>query len=140
MAKKNKLEETKKLQNDSINEALHKERMERCVPVAEEILKIIANGSPYLGEVSQESGEPIEEANDKYNQLAGQVLELLLEKNIKFTEKLFVFALVEQAVSLTKEKVQNSLERSMEKAEASLWGIDDIMNLKLSDIDKQLRS
>ncbi len=139
MSTKIKPEEAKSLQDEAIEDALHQERLDRCVPIAKKILTLLAEENPYIGDVNdKDTGQPKPEANESYNKIAGKVLEVLFEANIRFTEKLFVFSLVKQAAELTEEKVQMSLDNSMQRAESQLWG-KDVMELDLQDIDKQLK-
>lgn len=113
-------------------------RLSRCKPVALEILKIIANNNPYLGELQDKSGQPLQEASDKYNEIGLLILTEMENADLYYSEKLYVFGLLEQAMSLSKEKVQLSLERSLERAESFLWG-KDVLDLKMSDIDRVLK-
>ena len=113
-------------------------RLERCIPVAQEILKIIANNDPYLGDVQDAKGQPLDAANKSYNEIAMLILTEMERVDLYYTEKLYIFSLVEQALSLSKEKVQLSLERSLERAEDFLWG-KPVLDLNLSDIDRVLK-
>ena len=124
---------------EKIQDNLHEERLARCVPVARRILEIVSSNFPYMGDISDKSGQVKKEANDSYIKIAEEILKEMLDKNLYYTEKLFVFSLVEQALKLSQEKVQMSLERSLERAETKLFG-KSVLDLTLQDLDYVLKS
>lgn len=124
----------------SVAEDEHQERLLRCIPAARKILKIIADNRPFLGDViDKKTGLAFGDAHESYIKIAGMILVEMFNSNLLFTDKQFVFQLAKQAMSLSEEKVMNSLDRSLERAETMLFG-KDIMSLTLSDIDLVLKS
>jgi len=118
----------------------HKKRLDRCIPVARKVLTIIADNESYLGDVvDAKTGQPKPEANEKYIEIAKEIFDVMFDENCYLTDREFIFQLALQAISLTKEKVINSLDRSVEKAEAILFG-KDVMDLRMADVDYILKN
>ena len=108
-------------------------RLDKCIPIAIQALRAIANSDVVLGE-----GEVVAAA-DVYNVIASQILELMLTNDLLYVEREFIFQLLQQAVTMTKERVLTSLERSYDLARTQVWG-KDFNDITFSDIDKILKA
>jgi hypothetical protein len=76
------------------------EGLKRCISIAQEIIKIIARHEIKLGQLTNE------EKDKYYDPIAKEILDLMVEKNLLYLEKDFVFQLVLQAIEQTREKVE----------------------------------
>jgi len=123
-----------KIQKKTQKEAdkAHKERLDRCIPVAREIIKLIAKHADVIpmGEVERD--------DEGYTPVMIEILTLLLERNIHWTDRDFVFQLANQAYSFPGEVVKENLNHSYTVATGNLWG-HPISELTLQDIDKHLQ-
>lgn len=120
----------------SIQKTIDKEskaRLERCIPVAQEIMRMIASDSPPIGDIADKRGEILKDVSDKYDELAAKILTLMLKNNLNYFDKEFIFQLVMQMVEKTKDKVIKSMERSFDRASEKKWG-KDMMDLTMEDI------
>jgi len=109
------------------------ERLERCVPLAQKIIEMIAEAKLPIGTLADKDGKMKEEVNKKYSEFSAEVLALMLQSNLKFSERNFVWQLVLQPIDQAKEKVINSLNRSFERANEEKWGKDE-MDITMGDI------
>ena len=107
-------------------------REKRCVPVARKIISIIANSKYSIGE-----GKNID-ARD-YEKIALDVIGVMLENNIMYTEKNFVFQLALQAFEITRDEVLRNVEKSFDIALNKSIG-KDFKELSMIDIDNILTS
>lgn len=109
-----------------------KERIAACAPLALEILKKIGNADLKVGAAEEVKGD------DAYDNLAYEIIALMLKEDVKLWDKEIIFQLVYQAIEITKDRVLNSLELSYEKARDIAFG-KDFLELKMSDVDKILK-
>ena len=110
---------------------LNEERMARCVPAAKAIIALLASKDVHLGKLTDED-KPF------YNELGIQVIQILLDNKIHFTDRHLVFQLALQAIEQTRDVVISSLEMSFEKANEKLWG-KDLYDIELQDIDDKMK-
>jgi hypothetical protein len=113
-------------------EKQHKERLNRCIPVARKLLKIIGEHAPVvpLGDVEQ--------TDEGYALISKDFLSVLLKEDIHWSDREFIFQLMMQAVSFPKEIASQSMERSWQVAIAGLVG-KPAFELKASEVDALLR-
>lgn len=109
---------------------LHQERLDEIVPVAREVIKLIAEANLEIGDTNAHD-------NDKLYAVAHKILATLLKKNIKYSDRQFVFQLVLQPFDRVREVVSQSLDKSFDKALNRSFG-KDFLELRLEDIDKML--
>lgn len=112
---------------------LDKERDERCIPIAQKIVKILGSSDNLsLGEnVSHEK------RIECYDPLFAEIMTELKEKNIKWSEVPYVFTLVFQAYEFMKNIVTLSMNAQMKRAEDVLWKMD-ADEIKIQDVDNVL--
>lgn len=125
--KKNKQKEEREL------DRLHKERLERCIPVAKDILRLLAQNIDVmpLGDDVQESAE--------YDRVACEMLALILKANLYWHDRDFILQLALQPLSFTKDIVSNSMQTSWSKAIAGLFKKPS-SRLLMSDVNEALQN
>ena len=109
------------------------EGLDRCIPVAKKIIKIITNHDYKLGVLSDK------EKDEVFDPIAKEVIQLMVDKDLLYLEKDLVFQLVFQALEETKNKVVNSLHLSWELAVKNYFDGKDIVDLTLKDLDSKMR-
>lgn len=109
-----------------------KSRIEFLVPVAQEVIKIIAKYPTILGDMAKE------ERAKEYKDTVSEIMNLFVEKDISFTDRHFIFELVLQAYDSVKHQVMLSLDLGYNLALKKLFG-KDMLDVKLSDIDNILK-
>ena len=117
-----------------MSEGMHKERMERCVPVAQEVLKLIAGK-----EASAPLGDIVDEDRKWYSEIGLEVIQLFLDRKVHFTDRTFIFQLAMQAIEQTRDAVTNSVELSFDKAMKKMW-TKDMDEVTMNDIDAVLKT
>lgn len=113
-------------------DALHKERLERCIPVARLLLKHI------LAKVDEiPFGDDVQNS-DEYDKLSSELLLILLENNIRWSDRQFVFQLALQPLAFPKDIVDNALTQHWNVALTGLFG-KRISELTMLDLDERLK-
>ena len=108
-------------------------RNERCVPVAKEVLKIIAKHDPLLHD--QQHFDKIAES---YTPISEEIMQLMFDKDLLYTEVQYVWSLVLVAFEKSREFVTESVENSLDKIMDIQWGKAK-KDVTLGDMDKVLR-
>lgn len=93
------------------------ERDAKLVPIAKEIVSIIARHSPPVGNITHD------EIVAGYFPITTRVLDLMREKNILLKDVSYTMQLVMQAFDTTNKLVIDSVNKSLEKAENRVWGM-----------------
>ncbi len=101
------------------SDKLTKQRDERCIPIVYKIIKMTAD---YKGKIKP--GMSQMEVRNEYDDLARNVLKLLLDKNVLVNDTSYIFSLIHQINDTVKDIVEQSLIVHMDKAESNLWGKD----------------
>jgi hypothetical protein len=114
----------------------YQERLTRCRPVAQKILEMIAAEQLPIGDIMDKGGLK-EDVIGKYEDLAAKVLVLMLESNLRYSERNFLFQLVLQPYEQAKEKILNSVNRSFTTANEQKWGKDEL-DITMGDIHEIL--
>ena len=110
---------------------LTKERSKELIPVARGIVKLIVDADLNIGDQHKDDAT-------RYDNVTKQILELMLEKNVKYVDKDFLFQLVLQPFDIIKESVQLSLRKSFDRAIDKSLG-KEFREVRLDDLDKILR-
>lgn len=97
-------------------EEAHKLRLERCVPVAREIIKLFASKADTvaMGEVEQNHVD--------FQDLAVEIMKLMLEKDVRWVDREFVFQLALQPMTFSQNIATTSLNNSWNTALTGLFG------------------
>lgn len=114
-----------------------KKRLERCVPVAKEILKMVVEADLPMGEFSDKKGVMNDDIRNTYESFSAKVLAHMLQSNICYMDKNFIFQLILQPFDQTKEIVLNAVSKSFERTEEILFG-KDLLDVNFDDIHKIL--
>lgn len=110
---------------------LTKKRNKELIPVAKELIKLVAETSLPLGDI-QESDHL------QYKYFAKEILAVLLRNNVRYTDRHFIFQLILQPFDVLKGLVIKSLEESFSLAVDKKFG-KDIENFRLEDLDRILK-
>lgn len=116
----------------------YQDRLTRCRPMAQKILEMVGAEQLPVGDI-MEKGAVKPEIAEKYEDLAAKILVLMLESQLKYSERNFLFQLVLQAIEQTRDKVINSVDRSFERANEKKWGKDEL-DITMGDIHQVLTS
>jgi hypothetical protein len=126
---------------------LNKAMMDRCIPVAKEILKIIVDASLTIGDTvipRNEQGQalPLEADNrpQEYKDAALKIQQLMLDHDLLWMERHMVFMLVKQPVEMLQNIVLTDLETSYQHGICRMFGIEVFGELSFKQIDKFLKA
>jgi hypothetical protein len=109
------------------------ERLDRTVPAAKALFKLIADNLDNL-----KVGEIKDEDRNGYVQFSKQVIKSMMDANLNFADRYFVFQLLTQIVEMCKDATINNIEGGYNLATEILWG-KDINDLTLVDVDLMLK-
>lgn len=110
---------------------LTKERNDRCVPIAQEIVKIMAKAPVVLDPKSTD-------AFDLYVPLYQEVATMLKEKGVKLSEVGYCFALARQCGIMLEDLTGQSLNKHVAQANEKFWGKPD-SEVTVTDLDAQVK-
>ena len=110
---------------------LTKERMKKMVPLARQVLEMIVEAELPMGDLHAHD-------NEKFNMLAKNILQLMLENEVKYIDKDFLFRLCLKPIDMAKEVVLKSLKNSFDQLiEKALK--KDFLDVTLLDMDRILK-
>lgn len=119
---------------DIIETDLDKLRDMRCIPIAREVLQIVANSENLaLGQ----NVSDIDRINS-YEPIFNKIMARFVELDIPLRDVGYIFSLVSQALTFTKDIIENSNDRNTKKADSLLWG-KDTDELTFVDVDNVLK-
>jgi len=110
---------------------LHEERLERCIPVAKEVINIIANSTLKMGDLHAHD-------NDAYNAVSKDIIALFLKENVHFQDKDFIFQLAMQPFQVVRDISVNSLGRSLDMVINKVFG-KEWQEVTMQELDSKLR-
>lgn len=123
-------------------ERMHDEMMERCVPVAKKILKIIVDLDLSVGDKMIQRDQngnviPMKEGArpEGYVEAAKQIQELFLETNLKWMERHMIFMLVKQPMDMLQNIVLQDLETTYQESLCRMFGIRLLSDLDFKKIN-----
>lgn len=114
---------------------LDKARDRRTVPIAREVLKIIANKENLALGATMTDQERV----DCYEPIFYEITELFLGKEIPMKDIGYVFQMVHQALELTQNIIVESNNRNSQRANAILFDVDDAEDITLNQIHDVLQ-
>lgn len=106
-----------------------KEFQTECAPIADEILKMIANADLNVKSIGAEG------KTDEFYTLCENIMKLLLEKNVKKLWWHSIFQLVVTPAESVKNTVIESLTTSYNDGIARIFGAESMDYLRMQDID-----
>lgn len=107
-------------------------RDKRCMPIAREVLHMIADAELPVGDMTEE------QRLKTYPPLAASILELLLKKNVLVSDVNYIFRLALEAFQKTQDMVANSVNKNWERASVKYWG-KEIDLCTMEDLDNKLK-
>jgi len=123
-----------KKKREVVSNQLTKQRDNRCIPIAKEIIKKLAEYETPMG-----SFLTPEKTKQDYTPLAEDILKLLLEKDVLVGDVSFIFQLALQPYQFLKELVTDSVNDSITKAAEKFWGKEET-KVTMKELDKVLKS
>lgn len=115
-------------------ETLNEERDNRCKPVAMAILKMLAGKEDLMiGMVDQD------EVVDYYSDLYVELIPILQEHNVKVDDLKYIFSIAQQGIQLLNSRTDMTMELLKNQASAFKWGVSDIAEVTINDIDNTLK-
>jgi len=115
----------------------YQKRLDRCLPIAKEIMKMMLEAELPMGTFNDKKGEILPEIQDIYESFSAKVLAYMLNSGMNYMDKDFVFQLILQPFDKTREITLNAVNKSFEKAEEILFG-KDILDVNFDDIHQLL--
>ena len=109
----------------------YKKQLERCIPFAKLVLKTVLEADLDMGD-----NKDLDEK--KYQDTGLKVIAALMESNVAFTDRQFIFQLALQPISKIQELVVESLTKSFNIASEKKWG-KDMMDITINDINNVLK-
>lgn len=124
-----------KLTNDeqSEAEAFTQQIINELTPIVRQISKIVANAELPIGEISGDGDK-----KKLYDKVAKEVLKVIADSNIRWTDRHKLFQLALQPLDIIREISVISLQDSYERASDKLFG-KDMQALRLQDLHKILK-
>lgn len=116
-----------------VQENLTKMRDEKCVPIAQEILQIIASFDCKMG------GEDRDAMVDHYLPLKNKIIKVLLEKEVPIDHVGHINRLMLQPLDFATNLVANSLNESMRQMQIKLFK-KEIKDLTVKELDDMLKA
>jgi hypothetical protein len=117
-----------------IQKDLTMERNERCIPLAEELAKIIAASPDFvIVETASES------SLQKHSDISEKVLQFFLDNNVAVGEISYIFQLMYAPFDSVKLMVENSINMHLKKAQDILFE-KDAEKITIGDLDKILKT
>lgn len=127
-------------------DALNKAMLERCIPVAKKILKIIVERDLAIGETNVPRDEQgnmrrMAEADrpEAYKEAAKEIMQTMLDSNLLKMEWNFVFQLVRQPAEMLFNIVMTDMDASYNRGICKMFGIEVPAELSTKMIDDFLK-
>ena len=109
-----------------------KQRDEKCIPIAKEIIKLICENNGSIGDVKQKK------AIKEYEDLEVKILNLYLENDLTSLEIDYIQQLALQAIDMPMNLVKASVISSYDRATEKVWG-KAFEDVTFKDLDKILQ-
>lgn len=115
------------------------ERDADVVPLAREIIKRLAKYDDIpIGTVAgSEGAEETARWNQKFYQ--EELIPLLLERNIRLGDLTYTFVLATTALQNILDITKASLDMNKDITEAKMWGVDELNDLRVGDLDSAMK-
>lgn len=121
-----------KIEGNGKERDLTKERLDKLVPLAREIIEAITEAQLPLGDTHAHD-------NAKFDFVTSKVLKIMLNNEVKYVDKEFLFQLVFQPFDVIKETVLMSLRKSFDLViDRSLH--KEFREFTLLDMDRTLKA
>ena len=124
------------LNSPQVHDASH-QRDERCVPIAHELIKMLANmDSMPVGSHVNEKETP---ASSVYLPAVKEFLKLVIEKDVKIVEISYIFSLARQGLEFVSDAIDETLNQNMNRVTEMVYGLpkndsDEITVKQLNEV------
>lgn len=115
------------------NEALHQEMLDKCIPIAQEVFKMIYESGMKMGD-----GDFVKTRPPEYIEASKRIIDMMVEKNISWIDREFIFQLALQPLSHIKSIVMQDLQRTFEHQICSVFGVTSFDELTMKQIQDGL--
>lgn len=117
-----------------IQDKLSDEQVKRCIPLAVEILKKLGNyGNLQVGKVKDV------EFNKVYKDLAQDIKQMFLEKEVRYIDIELIIQLIRQPIDTIAFILNDNFKHQLETIEKNQWGKEKY-DWTVKDIDEKLKS
>ena len=124
----------KQITTKEVKKSEMSEQDKRCVPIAEEVLQIIAKHKPSLNTMMGE-----EELTKVYAPIYKELAELFLAKNLKYVDINYIMKIAQLSFDNTNAYVNQRMEEVLDKSTNKLFGVDNFREITLQHIDNVLK-
>lgn len=114
-----------------------KERDDAVIPVARKLLTLLAQREDLMMG-SSETITPDKAAEYYQKVFAEDFIPLVKEANLKLDELTYLFSIILQPMQLLNDVVTSSFEQNRDIADAFKYGVNDIHDLRVNDLDAAL--
>jgi len=108
-----------------------------CAPIAAEIIRLIAAQKeiPVGAHIHQDTTE------DYYKETVYAVLKILVDKQVKIMDTVYIFNLVREAISVIQETVDTTLNENMNRVTEAMYGLGygKSHDITVADLEKVLK-
>lgn len=124
------------LTSPQVHDASH-QRDERCVPIAHELVKMLASMETMpVGSHVNEKETP---ASSAYLPVVKDFLKLVIEKDVKIVEISYIFSLVRQGLEFVSDAIDETLNQNMNRVTEMVYGLpkndsDEITAKQLNEV------
>lgn len=102
---------------------LSHQRDERCVPLAQELIKLLAGmDNMVVGSHINESKTP---TNEAYLPVVRDFLKLLIEKDVQVLDTTYIFALARQAIQFVQDSIDETLNQNMNRVTELVYDLPE---------------
>lgn len=108
-------------------------RDEKCVPIAEEVLQIIARHKPSAKQLSHE------EYVAQFTPIQQDIMKLFLETKVTISEATYVWSIVQALKDQAANLTNNSLQMAFDRAQQKLFKVDSVRDLTVNQLDDILK-
>ena len=120
-------------QSEVKQDELHKERIERCKPVALKLLDIL-HSHQTIGTVAMGENDEVKKS---LTLVAEEIIAMFLKENINWVDRQLVYQLAMQPIAHLGEILETAFGISWDRALNNMWG-KDIIDLKIEDVHNAL--
>jgi hypothetical protein len=133
MSKKLKKYMSEQVKEEEKKEDTTEKQLERCIPVARQVMKEIADSGVEIGNLKAE------EVDAKFNAVRTSCLKAMLDANLLVNDVSMVLALILQPFELTCKGVESAFQMTLKQAAEKKWGKPS-GEITLQEIDEILKS
>lgn len=115
-------------------ESLTKQRDDFAKKVAEDIMSILKESNLMIGE------ENHEKLVENYTPIYQKIVNVLLLRRVKIKDIGYIISFLYQPLDFVKDLVLNSLNNNLDLTNAKLFGLNDMKDLTINDLDEKMKT